>query len=154
MRRIFLYFAFIICAGCNQTDSSDEIDLKQIHREYVEAWLANDKQRILTLFTEDARLQPSSLCPIKGMNKIEAFWFPNDSSVTTIKKFETELLNLTVRDTVAFATHSTFLDWSYEKDTVRMNVEQRGISTSVYAKRNHEWKIWRQMWSDLSFKSY
>jgi hypothetical protein len=153
MRRTFL-LTLLIFLSCSDDPSEDEKAILDIHKRYVEAWLANDKQGVLSLFVADSRLQPSSLCPIKGIGKIEEFWFPNDSSVTLINIFETELLGLTIRDTLAIATHSTFLDWSYTKDTIRMNVEQRGISTSLYTRRQEEWKIWRQMWSDLSSKSH
>ena len=150
---ICISLAALLCS-CNNQVSGDEKKLSELHHQYVNAWLANDKQGVLSLFTDDSRLQPSSLCPIKGIGKIEEFWFPNDGSVTTINTFKTELVVLSIRDTLAFATHTTFLDWSYKKDTTRMHVAQTGIATSIYSLRNNEWKIWRQMWSDLSFKSY
>jgi ketosteroid isomerase-like protein len=153
MKTIYVVGLSIALCSCGQS-SPEKNELTQLHQNYVDAWLANDKKGVLSLFMDDSRLQPSSLCPVKGIKNIEEFWFPNDSSITTIKRFETELLNISIRDTLAFATHTIFLDWSYKKDTVSMNVEQRGVSTSVYRKRKDEWKIWRQMWTDLSSRSY
>ncbi|MEM9052415.1 MAG: hypothetical protein AAGC47_10220, partial [Bacteroidota bacterium] len=65
-----------------------------------------NKNKIMSLFEEGARIQPSGLAPIEGIDHIELFWFPNDSSKTTIFEYKTELVALKMMDTLALSTHT------------------------------------------------
>lgn len=145
---IFIYGITLSCTEKPAPVSADEEALRTLHEKYVQGWLNNDRALILSLFTPDARLQPSGLTPVKGLEQIRQFWFPDDHSVTTVNAFSTELLWLQVMDTMAVSTQRTRLDWSYHKDTLDSHAIQSGIATSIFKKRNQEWLIWRQMWSD------
>ena len=95
-------------------------------------------------------LIPSGMAPIKGMKAITEFWFPKDSSKTTIEKFTNEIISISVDGDVAETTQRDILSWSYEKGTVRMARDQWGYTTTVYRRQpNGSWKIWHQMWKDV-----
>ncbi len=160
----FFKLSYILCtlilisnSGCADTNSESgskaEQAVLQVHRDYVQGWLQMDKEKILGLLQEDARLQPSGMKPVDGISEIQEFWFPNDSSVTTVNKFETEIISMKIIDTLAVSTHSSILDWNYQKDTISFGMLQKGINTTIYRKQSDDsWKIWRSMWTDFYFE--
>ncbi len=152
-----IYCLFLIrCSSSNnqhlqRKTTKDEIAIRQIHQDYVDGWLSNDEENILGLLEEDSRIQPNSMTPIEGKNNIRAFWFPEDGSTTTINQFETEIISLDVRDTLAITVHTSLLDWTYQKDTIKFGMIQHGINTTLFRKQQDKtWKIWRSMWTDIA----
>lgn len=143
--------AFFACTvHIKHGENTDEKEIRKINDDYTSAWLKGDEKGVLSLFEEGARIQPSSLCPIDSLPNIKAFWFPADGSVTTIDRFTNDISYLKIDSSIAYATHESILDWSYQKDTSRMKVAQKGIATTLYRKQpDGHWKIWRQMWSDI-----
>jgi ketosteroid isomerase-like protein len=150
---LFLFSLLII--SCKQQVKSEEENEKilNILQNYVDAWRDMNEERVMSLFEENSIIQPNSLTPSVGKEEIRAFWFPKDGSITKINVFETELLGLNIIDTLAVTTHRSYLDWSYQKDTLNFGMVQKGISTTVYRKQQDQsWKIWRQMWTDIYAK--
>ncbi|GAA4272655.1 hypothetical protein GCM10022258_19490 [Aquimarina gracilis] len=152
---------FLLCFGCTQntkqeqtvTRNEDEKAIIDINQQYVEGWKNMNEEQILSLFEDNARIQPNSLKPIEKKENIRKFWFPKDSSITIIHDFKLELLSMTVQDTIAITTQDSFIDWSYQKDTLQLSMSQRGINTTVYRKqKDNSWKIWRKMWTDIYTK--
>lgn len=149
------FFSVLVLWSCkdNELEESaikDESLIRQIHSDYVEGWLEMDQEKIMGLLENNARIQPNSLKPIEGKNNIENFWFPKDNSKTVINDYKTEILSLKVLDTLAYTTHNSILDWSYQKDTIAFGMLQKAINTTVYRKQNDgTWKIWRSMWTDI-----
>ena len=123
--------------------------IKHIHTQYVDGWENMDKTKIMELIDEEAMIQPNSLTPISGKHNIESFWFPNDSSITTINNFDTEILHIYIMDTLAITTHRSHLDWDYQKGAMKLGMKQEGINTTLYRLQSDStWKIWRSMWTD------
>ncbi|MEK6154082.1 DUF4440 domain-containing protein [Flavobacteriaceae bacterium 3-367] len=134
--------------------AEDEKKIRQLHNDYVNGWMNNDEQKVMDLLEENAHIQPNSLTPISGKQQINAFWFPKDSSTTRINAFDTEIISLNLMDTLAIATHSSLLDWTYQKDTITFGRTQRGFNTTLYRKQaDGSWKIWRSMWTDYEIKN-
>lgn len=151
LKKTFLLLFCLFLNACSTMKNNHDADaVRLIHQSYVEGWLDMNEEQVMSLFEENAMIQPSSLTPLKGKKEIIEFWFPKDSSITKINSFKTDLLDLTVMDSLAIATHKSYLDWSYKKDTTDFSMVQKGISTTVYRKQqNKSWKIWRQMWTDI-----
>ncbi len=139
------------CSDQNGFTDADEQTIKEIRRNYINGWLANDSETVLGLFTEDATIVPSGLSPIKGVSEIEKYWFPNDSSITTIHSYEIELLELVGTDSIAYTLERGVLNFSYEKGDFSMSKESTSHATTVY-KKNQEgkWKIISRMWTSLN----
>ena len=149
---VSLTFLGISCNkhSAKNTSNADEMQIRAIHEAYVSSWLNADEQGVLELFEDNARIQPNTLKPIEGKSNIQKFWFPNDSSETTINDYRTKIISLDVMDTLALTTHESILDWTYEKDSIRFGMFQKGFSTTIYRKQADEsWKIWRSMWTDV-----
>lgn len=133
--------------------ADDASELRRINEAYLEAWLSDDASGVLALFEAEARISPSSLCPIEGLEEMGAFWFPDDGSVTTIHRFEAEDLSASVLGDLAVTTQKTVLEWSYEKGDTRMGRVQEGIDTTVFRRQpDGGWKIWRKMWTDVAVR--
>ena len=134
---------FILLSACSQSDkesmdtsySPDQQAILQIHQQYIEGWKKMDKEMVLSIFEDGARIQPNRLKPIEGIENMAEFWFPNDGSKTTINAFETEVVDIKVKDTLAIITYTSLLDWDYEKDTTHMGMVQNGVNTAVLRKQ-------------------
>lgn len=150
---VSLYFlALLSCRKDNSSISSnqDETLILEVHKNYVQGWIEMDQEKVMSLMVENSRIQPNSMKPIEGKKNIQNFWFPNDDSKTVINDFKTEILSLQILDTLAYTTHNSTLDWSYQKDSLSFSMLQIAINTIVYKKdRNSTWKIWRSMWTDI-----
>ena len=130
--------------------SDDERAIRQVHQDYVDGWINMDEEKVMGLLVEDSQIQPNRLTPVIGKENIRAFWFPNDSSITTINEFSTEIISVNVLDSIAVTTHSSILDWDYQKGETDFGQRQTGINTTIYRKQEDQsWKIWRSMWTDL-----
>jgi len=63
-----------LAAGALPPD--DEAKIRLVIREYEKAWLANDEEDVMRLFTEDAVLLPHhGVEPCVGKKAARAFWF-------------------------------------------------------------------------------
>ena len=154
--RSIIAILFLLMIGCQSKNakkdkySKDKEAIAGIHERYVEGWKNMNEEEIMSLFEDDSRIQPNTLAPVQGKVQIQAFWFPKDSSVTTIHKFDTHLIGIEVNDTIAVSTYNTYLDWSYQKDSTAFGMAQKDISTTLYRKQQDTtWAIWRQMWTDI-----
>ena len=147
----------IIFIGCTSEDqntnkqlTNDELQIHKLHNEYVEGWKEMSEEKVMNLLELNSMIQPNRLSPIIGKENIREFWFPKDSSTTIINKFETEIISLNLRDSIAIMTHESNLDWDYRKDTINFGMIQKGINTTIFRRQNdNNWKIWRSMWTDI-----
>lgn len=154
-RPFLLSFILLTTLACvdkqaKKTTDIDELKIRKVHKAYVNGWLESNEEGIMELLVEDSRIQPNTLKPIEGKSEIRKFWFPNDSSKTTINNYVTEIINVDVMDTIAISTHTSLLDWTYKKDSINFGMLQNGISTTIYRRQvDNSWKIWRSMWTDI-----
>ena len=146
--------AIIGCTSENQNTNkqltNDELQIHKLHNEYVKGWKEMNEEKVMNLLEKNSMIQPNSLTPIIGKENIREFWFPKDSSITIINNFDTEIISLHLRDSIAIMTHVSNLDWDYRKDTLNFGMIQKGINTTIYRKQiDNDWRIWRSMWTDI-----
>lgn len=128
---------------------SDEEKIININRRYIDYWLLNDENGVMSLFTEDAMISPSGMKTIKGKQDIKNFWFPKDGSVTTIVGFSNDIQHISFDGEIAYSTQFDHLTWTYKSKEQQLNREQSGITTTIYKKQQDgDWKIIHQMWKD------
>ena len=153
--KVLVVILLVAIVGCTSNHenvklSNDEIQIHNLHKNYVEGWKEMNEEKVMNLLEENSMIQPNKLTPIIGKENIRKFWFPKDSSITTINTFETEIIDLKLSDTIAIMTHESFLDWDYRKNTTSFGMVQKGINTTIYKRQNDQsWKIWRSMWTDI-----
>ena len=153
MKKVFLLLILPLLLSCSDDSSFTQLDeeaIQKLRRTYVNGWLANDSETVLSIFEEDAVIVPSGLSPIKNISNIERYWFPNDSSVTTIHSYEIELMELRGTDSMAFTLEKGILNFSYEKGDFSMTKTSTSHASTVYKKnQNGNWKIISRMWTTL-----
>lgn len=152
MKKINVRSVFIICLigiRCGGIDP-DENAIRQINEKYVNAWLQNDQAGVLDLFEDNATLAPSGLNSVKGKAAITNFWFPNDSSITTIHQFTNDVQFISIEKDIGYSAQKTFLSWSYLKGDYKLARDQKGLAMTIYRKQDDgHWKIIHQMWKDV-----
>ena len=127
-----------------------EDTIRAIDQKYVNSWLVGDEEGVMGLFEENATINPNRLAPISGLDAIRQFWFPKDSSVTTIHNYTLVNLNISIDGSLAVSTSRSFLSWSYRKGTISMARDQSGYAMTVYRRQTDgQWKIWRRLWTDV-----
>lgn len=130
--------------------STAEDSVRAIHSTYVAAWLKGDERGVMDLFEAEAVITPSGMAPIKGIDAINNFWFPKDTSVTTIHEFRNDILSFSLDGAIASTSQKTFLSWSYAKGTLKIAKDQWGFALTVYRRQSDgTWKVWRQLWTDV-----
>jgi len=110
--------------------TKDEKAIRKIHQDYVDGWKTGNEKLIMSLFEDNAMIQPNTLNPISGKENISSFWFPKDGAITT---------------------HSGLLDWNYQNGEMNPGRIQKRFNTTIYRKQDDgQWKIWRSMWTDIA----
>jgi len=133
-----------------QNVENDDTAIREIEKEYRAAWLSMDEARVMALFDSDVTIVPASVGPLHGLDAIRRFWFPKDSSRTTIHQFTHEILNVSVNSDIAQSSQKSFLSWSYEKGEIRIGRDQIGYAMTIYRRQeDRQWKIWRRLWTDV-----
>ena len=117
--------------------------------DYREGWLANDSAKILGLFADTAILIPSGMRPVQGKKEMIQFWWPNDSSKTTIDRYEIELLEINGSDEWAYVYENGRLSWSYQKGDFKMSKDQESFEITIFKKTDKNWRIVKRIWTDL-----
>ncbi|MEP1033387.1 nuclear transport factor 2 family protein [Ekhidna sp.] len=154
MRVVLLILIVGLVASCtvdNSFTQSDTQEINRIRRDYVNGWLANDRETVLGLFTADATIIPSGQYPLTGQEEIEKYWFPNDNSETTIHSYAVELIELQGTDSMAYTIEKGVLNFTYTNGDFTMTKESTSHATSVYRKsKEGSWKIVSRMWTSLN----
>jgi uncharacterized protein (TIGR02246 family) len=144
---LFLLLPLTITA---QTSTSDESAVRRINEAYVNAWLKNSEEKVMELFEENGSITPSGVGYFKGHEKIRSFWFPKDSSITVIDKFENKIIKLEFSNDVIVAFSNSTISWHYQKGDFKMAKDQEGFALTFFRRqKDGSWKIWKQVWSDL-----
>lgn len=153
--KIITLLILITLFSCGQNadiiSEQDKESIDEIRRNYINGWLAGDAETVLNLFEENATIVPSGMAPITGIDQIEAYWFPNDSSITTIHSYEVELIELSGSNGFAYSLEKGTLNFSYEKAEFSMTTTSVSHASTVYRKsENGEWKVISRMWTQLN----
>ncbi|WP_421762607.1 YybH family protein [Ekhidna sp.] len=141
----------ISCSGERQFSNEDRDAVDQIRKDYVAAWLDNDRQKILSLFNEKATIVPSGLFPMQGIEQIEKYWFPDNGSTTTIHTYAVELIDLQGTDSMAYSLEKGTLNFTFTFNEFTMTKESTSHATTIYQKNKEgNWEITSRMWTSLN----
>ena len=142
---------FVVSIQAQIKLSNKDIEaIKQIEETYRTAWLKNDEQQILSLFTDDATIYPSGFPPAKGKEAMRNFWFAPWDSVTTINDYEVKISEVFGEKNLAVAVGENNLLWAIEKKdkTSLRQYRSTGYFTVIYVKTDKTWKILKRHWSN------
>jgi uncharacterized protein (TIGR02246 family) len=138
----------VVLGGCVRSEeftAADESAVRAAIDDYVQAWLANDADRVLATLTDDIVLQPHhGVDPVVGAAAAREFWFPNGPP-TTITTFSIEIRGVQGAGDLAYVWGRSNLAWEYEGQTYT----NAGNSLSVLRRgADGRWKIAHQIWND------
>src|SRR5690349_5827013 len=111
--------ALALGAACAHSEArppaADAEAIREVHAEYRRAWLANDSEGVLRLFTPDAVLVPHHGLPaVVGVEAIRAFWFAPGPR-TTITRLDLDLDEVSVSGSTAVVRGRSQVGWTIEQ---------------------------------------
>jgi uncharacterized protein (TIGR02246 family) len=123
----------------------DEAEIRSISRQYVEAWLAGDSEKVLSLYTDDAVLIPHhGETPVEGKENIRLFWFNPTYTPTKVEEMENNIAEVEGSKDLAFLRGRGRL--IYVQQGVRY--QNAGNFINILKRTPSGWKIYRHMWDD------
>ncbi|HET9696749.1 MAG TPA: SgcJ/EcaC family oxidoreductase [Terriglobales bacterium] len=131
--------------------SSDDIaKIREVHRQYEQAWLKNDPDGVRALFTEDSVLLPHHGDPPRvGRKELDAFWFPPNSPAATINQLELRITDLGGDGKIAYVWGTDEVAWTTVQDGKTTKVHNVGTFLNILKKQaDGSWKISHHMWDD------
>jgi histidine triad (HIT) family protein len=125
--------------------------IKAAYAAYYKAWLQNDSTAVMKTVDTTAIILPSGQQPIKGVDAIRKFWFPNDGSKFMVTKFDYTI------DDFKFDTHSAYvmghssMSFISEKDGIKTVKENQQQYHTTYLQRQTDgrWLITSRVWSPV-----
>ena len=137
-------------AGAAGLAPADDAKVRAVIRDYEKAWLANDEEGVLRLFTEDAVLLPHhGVEPRVGKSAARAFWFPRGGPPTTVTELTHTIDEIGGSGDIAYLRGHSRVAW-----TTGLNTEAKkdgNAGTLLILLRRHPdgtWRISHQMWDD------
>jgi ketosteroid isomerase-like protein len=147
----WLFFCLVaVLAGCSSgpTEPScpnDPDAIKAADRAYAAAWLANDPDRVMATLTKDAVIVPSGIPALRGPEEIRGFWWPPDSPLTTVDRFELEQKATAAEKRLAFVQGSFKLSFVYDGKDFASSGDYMSI---LQCQSDGSWRISHRQWSD------
>ena len=134
----------------NRLSEKDRSAIRALDSTFVNGWLNDDANAVLSVFVPDAVLFPPGMNPVRGLPAIRSYWWPQDGSRTKITAFDRHIDEIEGTDELAFLRGTATLSWTYEKDGQKSSQTSRSTDLLLLtqdAKGN--WHVFRQMWNTL-----
>jgi len=134
----------------NRLSEKDRSAIRALDSTFVNGWLNDDANAVLSVFVPDAVLFPPGMNPVRGLPAIRSYWWPQDGSRTKITAFDRHIDEIEGTDELAFLRGTATLSWTYEKDGQKSSQTSRSTDLLLLtqdAKGN--WHVIRQMWNTL-----
>jgi uncharacterized protein (TIGR02246 family) len=124
--------------------------VREVMEEYRRAWLANDENAVLRLFTADAVLMPHhGVEPVVGLVAAREFWFPKGGPPTTITEFAMTVDETGGSGDLAFARGHSRVAWVTGEGTEAKKSSNAGTWLTLLRRQpDDSWRISHQMWDD------
>ena len=130
--------------------AADEKAVREVVAEYQRAWLANDADSVLRLFTSDAVLMPHhGVEPVVGLDAARAFWFPKDGPAVTITELVMTVDQVGGTCGMAFARGHSRVAWRTGQGADATSSSNAGTNLMLLRRQaDGGWRITHQMWDD------
>ena len=133
----------------DKLSDKDKNEIKNAKEAYRVAWLKNEPEKVLALFTANATIYPNGLSARKGKNALREFWFAPSDTVTKITGYGQTVDEISGESKLAYVTGTTSLEWTMtnKKTGEVKRYESSGSYLSVFEKRNGKWLIHKHIWN-------
>ena len=130
---------------------SDVQQIRALSQNWIDAWMADDADRVMSYLTSDVVLIPGGRVPMTGHDVIRNYWWPNDGSITTITRFEVEILEIQGEGDIAFTREHGMIEFTYEIDGSVSELSSESYSLSTLKRQaDGSWKYDRRMWASVN----
>lgn len=123
----------------------DRTALLEAVNSLANAWLARDKERILSHYTTDAVLIPHhGEEPSVGIKAIERYWFNPLFPPIEVRRMDNQVQEISGSGNWAFVRGRGQLDYVFQ------NIEYNNVGNffQVFRRTPDGWKIYRHVWTD------
>src|SRR5215213_5863746 len=137
-------------AESRKLSAADVAKVRAVSEAYAAAWLRNDPEAVLKLFSDDAVLIPQGRRPVEGIEAIKNFWWPAGGPRTTIKSFNITTDEVGGAGDVAFVRGTYQFSFSYEDKGQTIELTNTGNYMMIMRRQpDGSWRISHRMWGDL-----
>ena len=126
----------------------DVVAMKNLTEAYADAWLANDPEAVMDVFTQDAVLIPHhGVGAVVGDEAIRGFFWPTDGPGVSVTNFTLTSVEITGNDGLGVIRGRFSLSFSLENDPEVFSND--GNYVMILRKRsNGSWRISHYIWND------
>jgi uncharacterized protein (TIGR02246 family) len=128
---------------------ADRAEVVRITREYRDAWLANDSERVMGTLTHDAVLVPAGMAPIQGEPAIRNFWFAPAGTTTTVTRMEQDVTDVIGDGDAAVVTGRGSVTFQVG-GSAEVRTQHHWFANVLTRQGDGRWLIRRRMWVDLA----
>lgn len=142
----------LVCAACANPPALSARDVSAVEAtlaSYRDAWLANDRERVLSTISDDIVLfvpGPTSR-NVVGRDSIDAFWFPRSGQKFVLRKYEITDQEIHGSGDLAVVQGKSALAWdTVVADSIVTSSTSASEFLSVMRREDGGWRIFRQMY--------
>lgn len=145
----------VTAAACGGGESrvalsdAEQQAVRAVDDAYVEAWVANEPEKVMSTLAEDAAIVPDGMGPIRGDSAIRAYWWPDDGSETRITSYETTVDEAGGSGDVAYLVGRGRLafDWRASADEEWASYTSRSAWTAILRRESDgAWRMTHRTW--------
>jgi uncharacterized protein (TIGR02246 family) len=147
LSRALAFSLLLAPAGLGAPDRSR---IEAVLAEYRVGWLANDAERVMRLFSEDAVLMPHhGVEPRIGKAAARAFWFPASGPPTTVTLFEQKLDEISGSGDIAWVRGHSRVEWTSGTGAEAKQSGNAGTFLAILRRQpGGSWLVAVLMWDD------
>ena len=140
----------LLAAGPETLTAQDQTRIRAVLAAYRAAWLANDAEGVLRLFTEDTVLMPHhGVEPVVGKSAARAFWFPANGPPTTVTAFTQIVDAIGGTCDLAYVRGHSRVEWTTGTGAEARKSGNAGTNLTLLRRQaDGSWRIAVQMWDD------
>jgi uncharacterized protein (TIGR02246 family) len=133
----------------SRASEADRAKIEKVLSDYRAAWLANDSEGVLRLFTDDTVLMPHhGVAPVVGKAAARAFWFPTGPP-TVVTLLEQTVDGIGGTGELAYARGRSKVEWITGTGAGAKRFDNAGTFLTLFRRQpNGSWRICLQMWDD------
>jgi len=150
MRLGIIAIALLFLASCGGQPSSDhDAALRALDAAYVDGWKKQSaeaqEKAVMALFTNDAVIMPGGGAePGNGIRAVRSFWFPEDSPMTNVNRFDHDITNISADGALGVVSGRYRLEFEYGGESYA----REGNYLFVAENQARGWRISQMIWND------
>lgn len=145
---ILFSFCFVMQALASDLTDQDKKSIQSLLEHYRTAWLANNEEDVMSIFSQDAVLMPHHGDePVIGEQAIRTYWWPAGVKYT-IDQFTNTVDAIEGTSEYACARGKSNVTWTTYNGSSKTTQQLAGTYIMVVKKMNGAWKVTLHMWDD------